>query len=185
MNSVHLGRATLEIVRGDIAAQAVDAVVNAANDFLWMGSGVAGALKRAGGEAIEREAMAQGPIEIGTCVMTTGGSLPAKKVIHAAVMGQDLQTSAGAIRAATRNALMLASYEGLRSIALPAFGTGVGGFHVPECAKIMIDEIIAAVPAAPSLTLVRIVLFDEHARDAFAVELARRFSAHAPGRHGG
>ena len=81
----------LEVVEGDIAALAVDAVANAANDHLWMGAGVAGALKRAGGDEIEREAVAKGPIPLGGAVATGAGRLPAKWVIHGAVMGQDLR----------------------------------------------------------------------------------------------
>src|SRR5712691_7786169 len=128
----------LEVVEGDIAAMAVDAVANAANNHLWMGAGVAGAIKRAGGEEIEHEAIAQGPIEVGDAVATGAGRLPARWVIHAAVMGQDLATSADAIRRATRRTLELADGLGAESLALPAFGTGVGGFPLHECAALMI-----------------------------------------------
>src|SRR5947209_15942847 len=98
----------LEVVEGDIAAFALDAIANAANDRLWMGAGVAGAIKRAGGEEIEREAVAKGPIAIGDAVATGAGRLQAQHVIHAAVMGQDLVTSADAIRDATRRTLEVA-----------------------------------------------------------------------------
>jgi O-acetyl-ADP-ribose deacetylase (regulator of RNase III) len=130
----------LDVIEGDIAAMAVDAVANAANNYLWMGAGVAGALKRAGGEEIEREAMTQGPIEVGDAVATGAGRLPARWVIHAAVMGQDLVTSADAIRRATRRTLEVADQLGAESLALPAFGTGVGGFPLDECAEIMVVE---------------------------------------------
>jgi len=130
----------LEVVEGDIAAIAVDAVANAANNHLWMGAGVAGAIKRAGGEEIEQEAMAQGPIGVGDAVATGAGRLPARWVIHAAVMGQDLATSGDAIRRATRRTLELADELGAESLPLPAFGTGVGGFPLDECARIMVDE---------------------------------------------
>ena len=132
---------TLEIAEGDLAAEATDAVVNAANNAFWMGSGVAGALKARGGQAIEAEAMAQGPVEPGQCVITSGGRLAARHVIHAAVMGQDLQTSASLIDRATRTALQLAAARQLASAAFPAFGTGVGGFPLAECARIMIEAI--------------------------------------------
>ena len=155
----------LDIVEGDITTQAVDAVVNAANDHFWMGTGVAGAIRARGGEEIEAEAMAQGPVEPGQCVITGAGRLPAKYVIHAAVMGQDLQTSAEIIEMATRNALLLAERHGLESIAMPAFGTGVGGFPLGECAKIMADAVHAH--EATSLRLVRFVLFGERAYRAF------------------
>jgi O-acetyl-ADP-ribose deacetylase (regulator of RNase III) len=130
----------LEVVEGDITTLVVDAIANAANDHLWMGAGVAGAIKHAGGEEIEREAIAQGPVEVGDAVATGGGRLHARWVIHAAVMGQDLVTSAAAIRRATRRTLEVADELGAESVALPAFGTGVGGFPLDECAGIMAAE---------------------------------------------
>ncbi len=153
----------LEVVDGDIAVLAVDAVANAANDRLWMGAGVAGALKRAGGEQIEREAVAKGPIEVGDAVATGAGSLPARWVIHAAVMGQDLRTSADAIGRATRRALAVADGLGAESLGLPAFGTGVGGFPVEECARIMVAEVRAFEP-----TSLRRVVFAAYGAEAEA-----------------
>ena len=143
----------LDVVEGDIAALAVDAVANAANDRLWMGAGVAGALKRTGGDEIEREAVAKGPIALGDAVATGAGRLPARWVIHAAVMGQDLRTSAEAIESATRRTLEVADELGAESLALPAFGTGVGGFPLDECARLM----VAAVHAHEPRTLRRVV----------------------------
>lgn len=131
----------IRVVQQDIATLDVDAVVNAANDHLWMGAGVAGALKRAGGDGIEREAMAKGPIRVGDAIVTGAGRLAARHVIHAAVMGQDLRTSADAIARATASALARAEEIGARTVALPAFGTGVGGFPVAECARIMVDAV--------------------------------------------
>jgi O-acetyl-ADP-ribose deacetylase (regulator of RNase III) len=159
----------LSVVEGDIAALAVDAVANAANDRLWMGSGVAGALKRAGGEEVEREAVAKGPIAIGDAVATGAGALQARWVIHAAVMGQDLVTSADAIRSATRRTLEVADELGAESLALPAFGTGVGGFPLDECARLMIDEVRGFSPT----TLRRVVfaVFGEAAAAAFEAAL--------------
>jgi len=159
---------TLEILDGDLAAETTDAVVNAANNQFWMGAGVAGALKARGGQAIEAEAMAQGPVEPGECVITPGGRLSARYVIHAAVMGQDLQTSAALIDQATRNALQLAAARQLASAAFPAFGTGVGGFPLAECARIMIEAIRAHAKTATSLRRVRIVLFGKPAYHVFA-----------------
>ena len=153
----------LEVVEGDIAALEVDAVANAANDRLWMGAGVAGALKRAGGEEIEREAVAKGPIVLGDAVATGAGRLPAGWVIHAAVMGQDLRTSAEAIASATRRTLEVADEIGAESLALPAFGTGVGGFPLDECARLM----VAAVRAHEPSTLRR-VIFAVHGTEAEA-----------------
>jgi O-acetyl-ADP-ribose deacetylase len=162
---------TLEIVEGDIAGQTADAIVNAANNHFWMGAGVAGAIKRRGGDDIEREAVAQGPVKPGECVITSGGRLAAKHVIHAAVMGQDLQTSAAYIDRATRQSLALAEAHRLESIAVPAFGTGVGGFPLDECARIMIGAI--REHTAGSLRIVRLVLFGQPAYDV-AVNVARQ-----------
>ena len=149
----------LEIADGDIAAEPADAVVNAANNHFWMGAGVAGVLKARGGASIEAEAMAQGPVEPGACVLTSGGRLPARHVIHAAVMGQDLQTSAAIIDRATRSALRMADAHRLASVAMPAFGTGVGGFPIDECARIMIEAIRGEAPSLATVRLVRLVLF--------------------------
>ncbi|MFN8109410.1 MAG: macro domain-containing protein [Thermoleophilia bacterium] len=158
-------RPALEVIDGDIAALPVDAIANAANDHLWMGSGVAGAIKRAGGEGIEREAMALGPIAVGHAIATGAGRLPARWVIHGAVMGQDLTTDADAITRTTRSCIRLADGLGARSLALPAFGTGVGGFPVRECARLM----VAVAAAAETTTLRRIVfaVFGAAAAEAF------------------
>src|SRR5690242_4722834 len=111
-----------------------------------MGAGVAGAIKRAGGEEIEREAVAKGPVEVGSAVATGAGRLPARWVIHGAVMGQDLVTSAELIRRTTRSCLELADELGCSSLALPAFGTGVGGFSLDECARLMVEAARAHEP---------------------------------------
>ena len=155
----------IEVVEGDIAALEVDAVANAANNRLWMGAGVAGAIKRAGGEEIEREAVAKGPIEVGDAVATGGGRLKAKHVIHGAVMGQDLRTNAGLVARTTRRCLEVADDLECRSLALPAFGTGVGGFPLEECADIMVREVRGHDPR----TLERVVfaVFGAPAKDAF------------------
>src|SRR5690242_13545071 len=152
----------LEVVEGDIAALEVDAVANAANDHLWMGAGVAGALKRAGGAEIEREAVAKGPIPLGSAVETGAGRLPARWVIHGAVMGQDLRTDAGLVRETTRSCLRLADDLGATSMALPAFGTGVGGFPLDECARIMVEEARALEPG--SLKRLVFAVYGEEAR---------------------
>ena len=136
----------LEVVEGNIAELEVDAIANAANNHLWMGAGVAGAIKGAGGDEIEREAVAKGPIEIGDAVATSAGRLPAQHVIHGAVMGQDLRTDADAIVRTTARCLELADELGAESLALPAFGTGVGGFPLAECAQIMVEAARAHEP---------------------------------------
>jgi O-acetyl-ADP-ribose deacetylase (regulator of RNase III) len=160
----------LEVREGDIAAVEADALANAANDRLWMGAGVAGALKRAGGDEIEREAVALGPIPLGTAVATSAGKLPARWVIHGAVMGQDLRTEGELVRRTTRACLDLADELGCASLALPAFGTGVGGFALDECARIMVGEARAFEP----LRLERVIfaVFGGDAYDAFSSVLS-------------
>jgi O-acetyl-ADP-ribose deacetylase len=155
----------LEVVEGDIAALEVDAVANAANDHLWMGAGVAGALKRAGGEEIEREAVANGPIGLGEAVATGAGQLKARHVVHGAVMGQDLRTNGELVRKTTWSCLALADDLGAGSLALPAFGTGVGGFPLPECAEIMVD--VARTYEPQSLERVIFAVYGDEARQAF------------------
>jgi len=159
---------TIEIADGDIAAERTDAIVNAANNEFWMGAGVAGAIKLHGGAEIEREAMALGPVEPGACVVTSSGKLAARFVIHAAVMGQDLRTSAEIIEQATTNALKTADQQHLASVAFPAFGTGVGGFSLDACARIMLGAVRRFAPSASSLHVVRFVLFGRRAYEVFA-----------------
>jgi O-acetyl-ADP-ribose deacetylase len=155
----------LEVIEGDITALEVDAIANAANNHLWMGAGVAGAIKRVGGEEIEREAVQLGPIEVGNAVATSAGRLPARWVIHGAVMGQDLQTNADLVRRTTQSCLRVADDLGARSLALPAFGTGVGGFPLEECARIMVDAARSHEPR--SLKRVVFAVFGADAKAAF------------------
>jgi O-acetyl-ADP-ribose deacetylase (regulator of RNase III) len=165
---------TIEVLVGDITQVDAEAIVNAANSQLWMGGGVAGAIKRAGGSEIETEAMAQGPIQPGESVITTAGSLPApiKWVVHAATMGPDLQTSEDYIRAATRSALAAAVRVGAKSIAMPAFGTGVGGFPIDLAADVMAEEAIAAAEAGHAPERVLFVVRNDSAAEAFRKGLA-------------
>jgi O-acetyl-ADP-ribose deacetylase (regulator of RNase III) len=160
----------LEVVNGNIATLDVDAIANAANNHLWMGAGVAGAIKGAGGEEIEREAVAKGPIEIGDAVATGAGSLPARHVIHGAVMGQDLRTDADKIARTTTRVLEVADEVGARSLALPAFGTGVGGFPLGEAAAIMVGAVRAYEPAG--LERVVFAVYGDEAEEAFRAALA-------------
>ena len=155
----------LEVVQGDITQADVDAIVNAANDHLWMGAGVAGAIVRAGGAEIEDEAMQQAPINPGEAVITSGGRLQARYVIHAAVMGQDLRTTGDLIAQAATAALDLADRYELSTIAIPALGTGVGGFPAEESARRMADAVKQRSDSA--LRTVRFVLFDEPTYLAF------------------
>lgn len=161
----------IEVCQGDITQLELEALVNAANNGLWMGGGVAGALKRAGGKEIEAEAVKKGPVSIGEAVVTGAGALKAKYIIHAAVMGQDLQTDAENIRQATRNSLLRGDELGIKSLAFPALGTGVGGFPLDECARIMIDEIRRHSAGKTGLEKVVLVLFDQPAYQLFKQEL--------------
>ena len=164
----------IRLFQGDITDLDVDAVVNAANSELWMGSGVAGAIKRRGGKEIEEQAKAQGPIGVGEAVITGAGSLKARHVIHAAAMGPDLATDEAKVRAATRNSLLLAERLSLRSIAFPALGTGVGGFPLADAARAMADEVLAHPATGREPSLVVLALFGQEAYNAFHAELRDR-----------
>ncbi len=159
----------LEVVEGDITALVVDAIANAANDRLWMGAGVAGAIKRVGGKEIEDEATAQGPIPLGEAVVTGAGQLDAKWVVHGAVMGQDLKTNAELVAKTTQSCLRTADGLGAESLALPAFGTGVGAFPLDDCARIMVAE--ARAFEGENLERVVFAVYGRQAADAFRREL--------------
>ena len=163
----------IEVVQGDLTEQGVDAIVNPANNNLWMGSRVAGAIVRRGGRNIEDDAIRQGPIAIGGAVITGGGTLPAKHVIHAATMGQDLTTDAEKIRRATISALEVAEQFGLRSVAFPALETGVGAFPVERYAQIMLSAVRERAHGKSAVSLVRFVLCDDPAYRAFDRERRR------------
>lgn len=174
---VNIGKATLEVIQGDITEQDTDAIVNAANNCLWMGAGVAGAIKRKGGQVIEDEAVAQGPIDVGDVVVTTAGDLPAKHVIHAAGMGQDLKTDETIIRRVTVNCLKTVEKKNYSSISFPAIGTGVGGFEIHHCAKVMLEEMVNYLIGSKVLKEARFVLFDQSSFLAFDNQLRNMFSS--------
>ena len=168
----------LQAVIGDITTVDTDAIVNAANTELWMGSGVAGAIKRAGGPEIEREAVSKGPIELGGAIATSVGSLPHKRVIHAAAMGYRggsmIPATADTVRKATESAVRVADEAGMTSIAFPALGTGVGGFDIEECAGVMVDAAARFLDTTSNVTKVVFVLRDEDARYAFERAIAQQ-----------
>ncbi|KPL00702.1 MAG: hypothetical protein AMJ90_07840 [candidate division Zixibacteria bacterium SM23_73_2] len=181
----------ITIYLGDITDLSTDAVVNAANNYLVMGSGVAGAIKKKGGRIIEDEAVKKGPIPIGEAVHTTGGELKARYVIHAAGMGRDLKTNAAHIKSSTENSLKRAEELKLGSVAFPAIGTGVGGFPTDRCAKIMISVVLDFLLKAKNLKTVVFALYDKKSYDIFEKELGslslsfkRKFSFENPGRCG-
>ena len=166
----------VELYKGDITRLELGALVNAANNHLWMGAGVAGAIKRAGGREIEAEAVSKGPIPVGQAVVTGAGRLEASYIIHAAVMGQDLATDAGKIQKATRNSLNRADELGIKSLAFPALGTGVGGFPIKECARIMIAEVLKYSAEKTGLKKVVFALFDEQGYRVFKQELDKQLA---------
>jgi len=162
--------ARIELWNGDICDLEVDAIVNAANTSLWMSTGVGGALKRAGGDAIEFAAVRQAPVEMGEAIVTTAGKLAARLVIHAVSLDRDRRTSAEAIEGAVRSAMGRAREQGVTSIAFPALGTGVGGFPLDEAARIEVDE--ARTYLADARTLERVVFAVRGAEAARAFQAA-------------
>jgi len=159
----------IKVTQGDITLQETDAIVNAANNRLIMGGGVAGAIRRKGGQEIQEECSKAGPIPIGEAAITGAGKLKAKYVIHAATMGMDFDTDEEKIRSSTRNSLKRAEEKKIRSIAFPALGCGVGGFPVKRAAEVMLEEIKAHLEETESSSLKEIVfvLYDKNSFDAF------------------
>jgi O-acetyl-ADP-ribose deacetylase (regulator of RNase III) len=155
------------LLQGDLTEMDVDAIVNAANNDLHLGGGVAGAIRRKGGEAIQQECAAIGSIPIGGAAITTGGKLRARFVIHAASMQLGGETTARSLRSSTAHALRIAAERGLRSIAFPAVGTGIAGFPIPECARIMLRDVVEHLKKPTSLEKICFVLFDAQALSEF------------------
>ncbi len=151
----------LEVIQGDITATDTEAIVNAANNRFWMGSGVAGAIKARGGDIIEKEATAKGPVMPGEAIFTGAGQLPFKYVIHGAVMGQDLHTNNVLIRQTTIACLNIADKLKVESVALPAFGTGVGRFPIRPCANIMVEAARLWKSQAKHVQRIQFCLFDD------------------------
>lgn len=161
----------LKIIKGDITELSYDAIVNAANNQLLMGGGVAGVIRKKGGQAIEDEAVKKGPIEIGAAIATRAGRLKAKYVIHAATMGMDFKTDEHKIRQACANALKCAEKLDLESIAFPALGCGVGHFPLVGAAKIMAQEILKHFRNPSTIKEVVFCLYDEEAFRVFDKEV--------------
>jgi O-acetyl-ADP-ribose deacetylase (regulator of RNase III) len=155
------------LLQGDLTEMDVDAVVNAANNDLQLGGGVAGAIRRKGGDQIQRECNDIGSIPVGGAAITSGGKLRARFVIHAASMQLGGETTAHALRCSTAHSLRIAAEKGLRTIAFPAVGTGIAGFSVPECARIMLREVAEHLKKPTSLEKIYFVLFDAQALSEF------------------
>ena len=158
--------------QGDLTEMDADAIVNAANNDLKLGGGLAGVIRRKAGDAVQRECDEIGTIPLGGAAMTSAGKLKARHIIHAASMQLGGYTTGHALRASTAHSLRIAAEKGLRTIAFPAIGTGIGGFPLTECAAIMLHEVAEHLKRTSSIEKVYFVLFDKTALSAF--EKARR-----------
>ncbi|OLE83235.1 MAG: hypothetical protein AUG07_08650 [Acidobacteria bacterium 13_1_20CM_2_60_10] len=172
------------IMKGDLTEMDTDAIVNAANNDLLLGGGVAGAIRRKGGDEIQRECNEIGSIPVGGAAITTGGKLKAGHVIHAASMQLGGRTTAAALRSSTAHSLRIAAERDLKTIAFPAVGTGIAGFPLEECAEIMLREAAQHLSGETSLQTVYFVLFDEEARTVFERAWQRICVGSAPGASG-
>ena len=161
----------IEVIDTDITRLDVDAIANAANTRLLHGGGVAGAISRAGGPQVQRESDERAPIGLGEAVQTTGGQMPCRWIIHAATMELGGPTSAEIIRRATASTLRLADELGARSLALVAFGTGVGGFPLEQAAQIEVDEVRKHLDAGSGLERIVFAVRGAAAREAFEAAL--------------
>jgi O-acetyl-ADP-ribose deacetylase (regulator of RNase III) len=159
--SLTIHNTTLSVIQGDVTELEVDAIVNAANDQFSMGSGVAGAIKKKGGWIIEEEAMAQGPVPLGEAIVTTAGNLPSIYVIHAVGAKQGTKADRDNIAKCAKNSLLRAEERNLKNIAFPAIGTGIGGFPVDECARILLKAICDHIKGGTCLEKILITLFDK------------------------
>jgi O-acetyl-ADP-ribose deacetylase (regulator of RNase III) len=157
----------IQFLKGDITEMAVDAIVNAANTDLVMAEGVAGAIRRKGGERIEEACNEIAPIRLGEAAVTTAGNLKAFYVIHAASMQPGGKTTAESLRLAMHNTLLRAEEKALKSLAFPALGAGAAGFPMEECARIMLTEVLQHLKSRSSLEQIYFVLFDDAALKVF------------------
>jgi len=165
-------RAKIYLRQGDLTDADVDAIVNAANNDLILGGGVAGAIRVKGGPAIQQECNKIGPIALGEAAITRAGRLRSRHVIHAASMRLGESTSEANLRAATRNSLMLANENSLKTIAFPAIGTGIAGFPIERCAEVMLEEVREHLNGPTTLERVEFVLFDPPSLEVFERMLA-------------
>jgi len=157
----------IQILQGDLTDQDADAIVNAANNELQLGGGVAGAIARRGGPDIQEECNRIGAIPLGEAAVTGGGRLKARHVIHAASMRLGERTREENLRASVRNSLLRAKEKGLKSVAFPAVGAGIAGFPMRRCAEVMLEEARRHLEGETSVEEVRFVLFDARARETF------------------
>jgi O-acetyl-ADP-ribose deacetylase (regulator of RNase III) len=167
-----MGDERIELLLGDITGVEVDAIVNAANNDLQLGGGVAGAIRRKGGPSIQEECNRIGTIPLGEAAATGAGRLKAKVVIHAASMSLGGRTTEEHLAASTANCLKRAEERDVKTIAFPAVGTGIAGFPADACARLMV-RIAREHLASPdnSIEKVLFVLYDRPTYDAFAKAL--------------
>ena len=171
---VRIGQVEVDTHTGDITELELVAIVNAANSDLWMGSGVAGAIKRKGGVEIEQEAMAKGPIRPGQAVITGAGRLKAKYVIHCAGMPPGGRATVEYVRSSVEHALRLAKESGIRHVAFPAIGAGVGGLSMEEAARAILDGIEKHADDPGSLERIVLVGYKQESADVFDKVLSDR-----------
>ena len=157
----------IKIVKGDITEMAVDAIVNAANNDLILGGGVAGAIRQKGGPKIQAECNAKAPIRIGEAAITTGGTLKSKYVIHAASMALGGWATADSVKSSTYNSLLRAKENNIKALAFPAIGTGVAGFPITRCAQIMLDTVEDFIKKNPVPEIVYFILYDDKTFETF------------------
>ena len=157
----------IHIALGDLTKCKVDAVVNAANNDLVLGGGLAGAIARNGGPEIQAACDRHGPVQVGQAAITGAGNLPARYVIHQASMRLGGKTTADALKSSTAAVLALAELNNIKALALPATGTGIAGFDTGKCAEIMLTEVAKHVAGQTCLTDVHFVLFDKAGYDVF------------------
>lgn len=172
---IQLNGTQLELLEGDITALDVDVVVNPANANLKLGSGVAGAILKKGGQSIQKECNRIGGTQVGTAVITGAGELDAKHVIHAVGPKMGEGDEDRKLSSAVRSALALADRHGLRSIAVPAISTGNFGYPTDRCARITLTEIHRYLQGGTKLDRVVVCLFDEKTFSTFRRELRRGF----------
>ena len=174
---LHVGRSTIELVQGDITELDTDAIVNAANAQLQLGGGVAGAIRRKGGPAVQAECDAHGPIRVGEAAITTGGSLKARRVIHAVGPRMGIDTPEDKLLAdATLNSLKLADKHGLKSIAFPAISTGIFGYPIQRCATVMLTTALGYLKGRTGLERVVFCLYTAADYAVFEAELGKHAS---------
>ena len=173
--SIQLEGTQLDLVEGDVTELDVEAVVNAANEELKMGSGVAGAIREKGGLSIQEECDRIGGTPVGTAVITGGGDLKARHVIHAVGPRMGEGEEDRKLQSAVRASLALADRHGLKSIALPAISTGVFGFPVDRCARILLTEVYRYLQGGTKIERVAVVLWGDENFEIFKRELRRGF----------